>query len=240
MARSKKSTTKKPAKKPAKKAKPAAKKKPAAKSAKKKSAKKPATKPTKKPAAKKPAAKPAKKPAAKKPAKAAKTPAAPAAMPDAPTTEHLAKLAMAGDLDVLLGLMDGVPETDRDATAYKWLAVASDFGHEDADEILGDLQESSSLRYDDDHFVSGNAHWEIGLAYLTASDGLPRDLDKARSQLASAKESHYPMSVQESDTMQAQARARLAPDALAIFDAVYAGDSGRIDERGGEGDEGDG
>jgi hypothetical protein len=46
------------------------------------------------------------------------------------------------------------------------------------------------------------------------------------------------MSVQESDQMMTQARARLLPDALAIFDGVYAASSGGgVDDRGDEGDE---
>ena len=202
--------------KPVKKQKPVANKKPAAK---------------KKPVARKPAAKPPKP----------ISPAAQQIVPLIPQPSRLAELAIAGNTNMLLGLMNHVPEDDRDATAYKWLAVASDFGHEDADELIGDLLEGTSLRFDDDQFVTGHAHWELGLAYLTATDGLPRDLDKARGQLVSALERGYPMSVQESDTMLAHARARLAPDSLAVFDAVYDGASrGRLDDRADEGAEAEG
>lgn len=141
---------------------------------------------------------------------------------------------------MLLTLMSGIDKDTRDTTAYKWLSVASDFGHEEADDVIDDLLESSSLRYDDNQFLTGSAHWELGLAYLAGKDGLPRDLEKARAQLADAKERGFPMSVQETDTMLVHARATLAPDALAVFDAVYEGASpGRIDDRADEGDEDD-
>src|SRR5207245_2364187 len=147
--------------------------------------------------------------------------------------DALAQLAMRGDLDVLLRLVYGAAQHDPEVIAYKWLAVASDFGYGNADDMLGDLVESSSLRFAADRYGTGRAHWRLGLAYLTNTDGLPRDLDKARSHLASAKDRGYPMSVQGADAMMAQARARLAPDALAVFDAVFATDApGRIDERG--------
>ena len=194
--------------------------------------KKPAPK-TKKQPVKKPA--PGKR-VAKKPAK--RVTKKPAAKPKVVAAEpaQFAELAMAGKTRELLNLLVHVPEDDRDETAYKWLVVASDFGHEDADDVIGDLLEGSSLRYDDDQFVTGNAHWELGLAYLTAGEHLPRDLEKARTQLVSALERGYPMSVQESDAMLAQARTRLAPDALAIFDAVYDGSSRpRLDDRADEG-----
>jgi hypothetical protein len=208
--------------------------------AKAKKAPKKSSKSAKKPGAKKPA-KPAGKKAAKKPAKqpAKQTTAKqPATKQQKASPEHLAALAMRGDINVLFGLMDGVAESERDALAYKWLSVASDFGHTDADDMMDDLQEASSLRYDDDQLETGNAHWELGLAYLTGTDGLPRDLDKARSQLASARERNYPMSVQESDQMMTKARARLAPDALTVFDGVYAGGGG-VDDRGTEDEEAD-
>ena len=196
---------------------------------KKAAAKKPATKKAavKKPAAKKAAPKPAAKKAAPKPAATPKL---------VPSIAQLAAVAMAGDLPKLMGLMNNIPEDDRDQTAYKWLAVASDFGNEDAEDVMGDLLEATSLRFDDDQLLTGNAHWELGVAYLTGTDGLPRDLEKAAAQLASAHERGSPMSVQESDAMLASTRARLAPDALAVFDAVYGGESlGRLDDRAGEG-----
>jgi hypothetical protein len=202
----------------------------------KKGTKKPAKKPAKKakPAAKK---QPAKKPTAKT-KQAARPASKPATKQPEATAPHLAALAMRGDINVLFGLMDGVVESERDALAYKWLSVASDFGHSDADDMMDDMQETSSLRYDDDQLETGNAHWELGLAYLTGTEGLPRDLEKARSQLQNARERNYPMSVQESDQMMTQARARLAPDALVIFDGVYAANSGGgVDDRGDEDDE---
>ena len=136
-------------------------------------------------------------------------------------SEHLVKLAQAGDLDALLARMDDVPEEDLDEAAYKWLNVAVDFGHDEAKERIADLLEGSSLRFDDDGFLTGNAHWELGLAYLTGGEGLPRDLVKAGTHVESAWGYGYPMSVETGDEMIADARKQLAGDARAVFDAVY-------------------
>lgn len=197
---------KKPAKKPAKAVKKSAasKKKPAKKSAPKKVAKKPVAK---KAAAKKPAAK---KPA-KKPAPAKRAPAAKAG----PTAHELAKAAINGDLDVLAGLVAGPHET------YKWFAVASDFGHADADEMIASLREGG------EDIDAGEAHFALGVGYLTGSDGLPVDPDKGRAQLANAKEHGF---TGDASTLQ-RARGRLNGSALAVFDAVYdiASSEGHVD-----------
>ena len=202
---------KKPAKKPAKavkksaagKTKTKAKAKPAKKSAPKKVAKKPAPKKVAKKAA-------AKKPAAKKAAPAKRAPVAKAA----PSGHELAKAAINGDLDVLAGLVVGPNET------YKWFAVASDFGHADADEMIASLREGG------EDIEAGEAHFALGVGYLTGSDGLPADHDKGRAQLANAKEHGF----DDASTLQ-RARGRLSGDALAVFDAVYdiASSEGTVD-----------
>lgn len=139
-------------------------------------------------------------------------------------SEHLVNLAQAGDLDALLARMDDVPEEDRDETAYKWLNVAVDFGHAEADERIADLMEGSSLRFDDDQFLTGNAHWELGLAYLSGGESLPRDLAKAATHLEAARDCGYPMSVETGDEMIADARKQLSGDARAAFDMIYPAD----------------
>jgi TPR repeat protein len=136
-------------------------------------------------------------------------------------SEHLVRLAQAGDLDALLARMDDVPEEDRDEAAYKWLNVAVDFGHAEADERIADLMEGSSLRFDDDQFLTGNAHWELGLAYLTAGDSLPRDLGKAAIHLEAARDCGYPMSVEAGDEMIFDARKQLDQEAREVFDSIY-------------------
>jgi hypothetical protein len=193
---------------------------PKAKQAKKpaKAVKKSAAKKAAKPAPKKPAKavkaapKPVAKAAPKKPAKPAKKAAN---KPKAAATSHepseRAKAAIAGDLAVLGKLVDSERET------YRWFSVASDFGHADADERLAELREA----FGDDHRL-GEIHFELGLGYLTGSDGLPVDHDKARSQLASAKERDF---TDDASTLQ-RARGRLKGDELAVFDAVYELSSG--------------
>ncbi|HEY1552304.1 MAG TPA: hypothetical protein VGG28_30970, partial [Kofleriaceae bacterium] len=169
--------------------------------------KKPAKKaapPAKKAAAKKAA--PAKKPAPKKAAPAKKAAAKPKAVGASHQPSERAKAAIAGDLAVLGKLVSG----DRDT--YRWFAVASDFGHADADERLAELREQIG---DDDKL--GETHFELGIGYLTGSDGMPVDHDKARSQLASAKERGF---TGDASALQ-RARGRLNADALVVFDAVY-------------------
>lgn len=82
-----------------------------------------------------------------------------------------------GNLEALFGLM--TTEGDDDREAYKWLCVASDYGHEEANDLIDDLLEVSSLRYDDDRYEQSLAHWEIALGYLQNSDGLPLDHELA-------------------------------------------------------------
>jgi hypothetical protein len=193
-----------------------AKKKPAPKKAAKKSPAKKSAKPAPKknqakPApAKKAAAKPAAKPSAKSKAAAKAKPKAKPAKLAKSTTSHepseRAKAAIAGDLAVLGKLVSG------DADTYRWFAVASDFGHADADERLAELRDEL-----DEAGKLGETHFELGVGYLTGSDGLPIDHDKARSQLASAKEHGF---TGDASALQ-RARGRLNGDALAVFDAVY-------------------
>ena len=148
---------------------------------------------------------------------------------DAPTSEQLAQMAIEGDIEELMELIaggvDGAPEDEddgeRDRLVYKWLVVASDFGHPPADDYLVDWLEGSSLRFDDDNFATGHTHWELGLAYLAATEGLPRDLERGRAHLAEAKQRDYPMSAQGSVEVIAAARRSLAPDAAAVLDAIY-------------------
>jgi TPR repeat protein len=74
--------------------------------------------------------------------------------------------------------------------AYKWLCAAADFGHEEADELIGDLFEVSSLRYDDSRYETAAAHWELAVAYLEGQEGLPLDLRRADQHLTRAFEQH--------------------------------------------------
>jgi hypothetical protein len=134
------------------------------------------------------------------------------------------ELAKKGDLDALLELVyAGVEEEDdaADARAYKWLVVALDFGHARAEDMIADLYEGTSLRFDDDQFVAGETHLDLGVAYLLGTDGFAKDLTKAREHLEQADECGFPASVQGGEEMLAEIRAKLPPDALAVFDAIY-------------------
>jgi hypothetical protein len=88
-----------------------------------------------------------------------------------------AALAREGDLNGLVSCVRsrGGPHVDRDL--YRWLCAAADFGHEEADDMISDLLEHGSLRYDDDGWEQAAAHWELAIAYLRGADGFDCDLE---------------------------------------------------------------
>ena len=110
---------------------------------------------------------------------------------------------------------------DADRLAYKWMCAASDFGHEEADEHLGDLLEVTSLRYDDDGYQVASAHWELALAYAAGEEGLPLDLALADKHLTEALTYHDVETVSGlagSRDSALAALARLSPPARALLD----------------------
>lgn len=94
-----------------------------------------------------------------------------------------AVLAKRGDVTALAQLTPG-------REAYKWLCAASDFGHDEAEDSLGDVLEVSDLRYDDSRFETAAAHWELATAYLEGTEGLPRSMQLAAKHLEHAFEQH--------------------------------------------------
>jgi hypothetical protein len=144
------------------------------------------------------------------------------------TPAQLAALALKGDVEALVLAIQPLTDDDVAVEMYKWLEVAASHGptakHRKAAEALSsDLLEASSLRYDDDSIATGGAHFELGVAYLTGADGLPRDLTRAAEQLAMAKERYYPWSLQGAEKLLTKTRKPLAADARAVFDRIYDG-----------------
>ncbi len=135
---------------------------------------------------------------------------------------RLSELARAGDFDALFALVDAHPSGDPDVVAYLWLNVASDFGHADADDLIDDAMETTSLRFDDDQFVTGHVHLELAIAYLTGRYGLPVDHDKARRHVGEMLARHYPDGVVGGDELLAEASASLSISARAVFDEALA------------------
>ncbi len=131
-----------------------------------------------------------------------------------------AKLAKAGDLDALVDLADG--EGEGDIAAYTWLTVAADFGHDEAEDRIEALLESSSLQNDDDQLAVGNVHLELGFAYLTGTEGLPRDLARGQQHLEQAMEHGYPESANGAGEILRDMREKLSGEALDVFEAVYS------------------
>ncbi|MFC4040463.1 hypothetical protein ACFO1B_18680 [Dactylosporangium siamense] len=140
-------------------------------------------------------------------------------MRDQPTAQQLLTLARAGDLEPILHLCD--LDGHGDLLAYKWLTVAADFGHDDADDLIDDVLQVTSLRYDDDSSLTGEVHFELGVAYLTGGDGLPVDPELARRHLTAAADARYPAGIQGGDELVEAARAALTGGDRPLFDAIY-------------------
>jgi hypothetical protein len=176
--------------------------------------------------------------AKKKPTKKTKkSPTKPAKKSGKPATDTaLLALAKAGDFDGIFRGVEPLDEEERDDAAYKWLAIASDFGHAEADEYIDGMLEGSSLRYDDDQMVVGGIHFELGASYLTGTDGLDRDVEKARAHLTMARERHYPWTVQGSKKMIADLAKSAGAD-RALVDELFAAEPERSSSDNGDDDE---
>ena len=157
------------------------------------------------------------------------------------TSAQLAALAIKGDVESLVVAIQPFTDGAADDEMYKWLEVAASHGptakhRKAAEELSSDLLESSSLRYDDDQLATGTAHFELGVAYLTGADGLPRDLTRAADQLAMAKQRYYPWSLQGAEKLLTKTRKPLASDARAVFDRIYDGTKPSPSDDGGDDD----
>ena len=117
--------------------------------------------------------------------------------------------------------MDLADGEEGDVEAYKWLLAAVDFGHGDAAEKLDELMSGSSMQDDDDQSVAGNAHLELGMAYATGGDSLPKDLKLAVQHFEEAVECGYPDSVTGGDEILRDARETLDGDSLEAFESVF-------------------
>lgn len=134
----------------------------------------------------------------------------------APAPSRMLEWARSGKVEAIYAVADQNPRNHNDLEAYKWLAVADDFGHRKARALMEELQEVSSLRNDDDQLAVSTVHHELGMAYLTASEGLAQDFAKAQKhfRLASRGIRHVQINL-EAD------RARLSGKALQIFSKFY-------------------
>ncbi|WP_431970027.1 hypothetical protein [Nocardia sp. bgisy134] len=139
-----------------------------------------------------------------------------------PSFRQYVASARAGDVDALFLLESADADAvEVDVLLYKLLNVAADFGHPEAGSFADDLLECSSLRYDDDHFAQGNAHFQLGLAYLVGADGLPVDPDKSRAHLEMSHKCRWPFHVQQGESLLAEARSLLTAAQLMVFDEIY-------------------
>jgi hypothetical protein len=142
---------------------------------------------------------------------------------------RLLALARDGDIEALVNLVDRSGQ-DPELAMYRWCLIASDFGHEEADEFI-DVLHTGPLHADDDQFTSGHAHFEVAVGYLTGDFGLPVDFAKARAHVHEMRRCNdYPDSVQNGDGMLAEARERMTPHARAVWDAALAEDLPDIEE----------
>jgi hypothetical protein len=142
-------------------------------------------------------------------------------MSDRNLETRLSALARAGLLDDLMELVDAHPSEDPDEIAYKWLNVAADFGSEDAVEMI-DAVLDGALHADDDNYVTGHVHFELAVAYLTGTEGLPTDHDKGRKHIHEMLSRHYPSTVQGGADLLSEAREKMEPAGRAVFDTALA------------------
>lgn len=96
------------------------------------------------------------------------------------TDADLLGLARDGAVDALFAYA----ATDAYA-AYFWLLVAQDFGHPEAADRLGDIEECyDDFKYDDDGGERVSLHWALGEAYLRGARGLEPNVVRGIEHLA--------------------------------------------------------
>jgi hypothetical protein len=96
-----------------------------------------------------------------------------------------AELAREGKLKTIFAQIDLESDSRGDRNVYKWLCYAADLGH-DSDDLIQDVLEVGSLRYDDDGYEQAAARWELAVAYLLETDGLTFDAASVRNHLEAA------------------------------------------------------
>lgn len=96
--------------------------------------------------------------------------------------------ARENNLELLYNIIDCDANRNNDYKAYKWLWVAKNFGSMRVDALIEDIEEISSLKYDDDGYKKANVHYELAIAYLSGDEGLPVDLFFAEEHLKMASE----------------------------------------------------
>ena len=92
--------------------------------------------------------------------------------------DQLAELARAADLDALYAHSAAHPQS-----AYTWLLYALDLGHDDAEDVIADVEEHRDAFRHDDGFVVACAHRDLARAYLHAQHGVPHDFERAGEHL---------------------------------------------------------
>ncbi len=101
-----------------------------------------------------------------------------------------AKIAKKGELEPLRALASDGNDAAAARLAYKWLTVAVDFGHEDAEDEAEEMLDAKAIGGDDDGAHAGAAHWELAAAYLAGDEGLPAKLELAQRHLRAAFDRH--------------------------------------------------
>ncbi|KOG55751.1 hypothetical protein ADK75_10110 [Streptomyces virginiae] len=110
---------------------------------------------------------------------------------------------------------------DLDSLTYKLLNVAADFGHLEADALIDNILDSSSLVFDYDRSAQGNVHFDLGVAYLRGTDGLPVDLERSRSHLELSHECQWPLRLKQGEGILNDVRTILSASQLALFKKIY-------------------
>ncbi len=94
-------------------------------------------------------------------------------------TQRFHMAAKTGDFDVINELSQDQDNSEKLVMALFWLLLAQDYGHDEAADHVDDILHITILRYDDDGFDLGQAHYDLMLAHLRGDFGMRPDLGKA-------------------------------------------------------------
>jgi hypothetical protein len=94
-------------------------------------------------------------------------------------TQRFLMAAQTGDFDVINELTQDQNSHEQLEMALFWLLLANDYGHADASVHLNCILETTILRYDDEGFALGQAHYDLMLAHLLGDVGMRHDHGKA-------------------------------------------------------------
>ncbi len=127
--------------------------------------------------------------------------------------------AREGRVEELFALARESPER-----AYRWLLVAKDFGHEEAEDYLALIEEAyDEFKYDDDASTEMSIHLALTEAYLRGLEGLPVDALLALAHFEAFLDGPHPSLADARARHVEPLLARLDPASRAQLETAWAG-----------------